>query len=53
MLESSKFLRIPAQILTSTCYRQAITVEKEIPLEVDAGYLTVTDPNPIDEESYK
>ena len=33
--------------------RQAIVVEKEIPLEVDAGFLTVTDPNPIDEDSYK
>ncbi|EKM59111.1 uncharacterized protein PHACADRAFT_249336 [Phanerochaete carnosa HHB-10118-sp] len=33
--------------------QQAITVEKEIPLEVDAGFLTVTDTNPIDEESYK
>lgn len=33
--------------------QQAVTVEKEIPFEVDAGFLTVTDPNPIDEESYK
>ena len=33
--------------------RQAIVVEKDIPLEVDAGFLTVTDPNPIDEDSYK
>ena len=32
--------------------RKAITVEKEIPLEVDVGYLTVTDLNPIDQESY-
>jgi regulator of ribosome biosynthesis len=32
--------------------RKAITVEKDIPLEVDAGFLTVTDPNPIDAESY-
>ncbi|KAH7887347.1 ribosome biogenesis regulatory protein-domain-containing protein [Phlebopus sp. FC_14] len=31
---------------------QSITVEKESPLDVDAGFLTVTDPNPIDEESY-
>ena len=28
-------------------------VEKETPLQVDAGLLTVTDPNPIDEESYR
>ena len=34
-------------------YRQAITVEKEIPLEVDAGLLTVTDLNPVDKESYE
>ncbi|KAF9462073.1 RRS1-domain-containing protein [Collybia nuda] len=31
---------------------QSITVEKETPLEVDAGFLTVTDLNPIDEDSY-
>jgi regulator of ribosome biosynthesis len=30
-----------------------VTVEKDIALEVDAGYLTVTDPNPIDPEAYK
>ncbi|KAJ8481336.1 hypothetical protein ONZ45_g15343 [Pleurotus djamor] len=29
------------------------SVEKETPLEVDPGFLTVTDLNPIDEESYK
>ncbi|KAF8918282.1 RRS1-domain-containing protein [Mucidula mucida] len=32
---------------------QPIEVEKETPLQVDAGYLAVTDPNPIDEENYK
>ena len=31
---------------------QSITVEKEIPLDVDTGFLTVTDLNPVDEESY-
>ncbi|KAF9057881.1 ribosome biogenesis regulatory protein-domain-containing protein [Panaeolus papilionaceus] len=31
---------------------QSVTVEKETPLEVDAGLLMVTDLNPIDEESY-
>ncbi|RDB19864.1 Ribosome biogenesis regulatory [Hypsizygus marmoreus] len=31
---------------------QSVTVQKETPLEVDAGFLTVTDLNPIDEESY-
>lgn len=28
-------------------------VETENPLDVDTGYLTVTDPNPIDTESYE
>ena len=28
-------------------------MEKEIPLEVDAGLLAVTDLNPIDAESYR
>ncbi|KAF9006650.1 ribosome biogenesis regulatory protein-domain-containing protein [Cyathus striatus] len=32
---------------------KSVTVEKDIPLEVDAGLLTVTDINPIDEESYQ
>ncbi|KAG6891689.1 hypothetical protein C0992_010092 [Termitomyces sp. T32_za158] len=30
----------------------SVTVEKETPLEVDSAFLTVTDLNPIDEESY-
>ncbi|KAL1732548.1 ribosome biogenesis regulatory protein-domain-containing protein [Schizophyllum commune] len=30
----------------------SVNVEKEVPLEVDAGLLTVTDLNPIDEEAY-
>ncbi|KAH8830274.1 ribosome biogenesis regulatory protein-domain-containing protein [Flagelloscypha sp. PMI_526] len=32
---------------------QSITVEKETPIVVDAGFLTATDLNPIDEETYK
>ncbi|KAI3616661.1 hypothetical protein WG66_011438 [Moniliophthora roreri] len=31
---------------------QSVTVEKETPFDVDVGFLTVTDPNPIDEETY-
>ncbi|EGO27723.1 hypothetical protein SERLADRAFT_383119, partial [Serpula lacrymans var. lacrymans S7.9] len=31
---------------------QSIDVEKETPLDVDTGFLTVTDLNPIDEDSY-
>ncbi len=33
--------------------RKAVTVEKDIPLEIDAGFLTVTDLNPVDKESYE
>ncbi|KAI0638437.1 ribosome biogenesis regulatory protein-domain-containing protein [Trametes polyzona] len=33
--------------------KKSVTVEKEIPLEVDAGFLTVTDLNPVDQESYE
>ncbi|TFY72325.1 hypothetical protein EVG20_g663 [Dentipellis fragilis] len=32
---------------------KSVTVEKDIPLEVDTGFLTVTDLNPIDKESYE
>ncbi|TFK94225.1 RRS1-domain-containing protein [Polyporus arcularius HHB13444] len=32
--------------------QKAVTVEKDIPLEIDAGFLTVTDLNPVDKESY-
>ncbi|KAL4076365.1 hypothetical protein J3A83DRAFT_2190666 [Scleroderma citrinum] len=31
---------------------QSIPVEKEIPLDIDVGFLTVTDLNPVDDESY-
>ncbi|KAH9938030.1 ribosome biogenesis regulatory protein-domain-containing protein [Fomitopsis serialis] len=42
-----------SDILAAQAAKQkAVTVEKEIPLEVDAGFLTVTDLNPIDTESY-
>ena len=34
-------------------FSQSVTVEKDTPLDVDAGFLTVTDSNPIDEDSYK
>ena len=32
---------------------QAISVEKDTPLEIDPGFLLVTDSNPIQEEAYK
>ncbi|KAN0135904.1 Ribosome biogenesis regulatory protein (RRS1) domain containing protein [Lactarius tabidus] len=42
-----------SDILTSQVSKQKSTnVEKDVPLDVDAGFLTVTDSNPIDKESY-
>ncbi|KAN0135911.1 Ribosome biogenesis regulatory protein (RRS1) domain containing protein [Lactarius tabidus] len=42
-----------SDILASQVSKQKSTiVEKDVPLDVDAGFLTVTDPNPIDKESY-
>ncbi|KAI0060850.1 RRS1-domain-containing protein [Artomyces pyxidatus] len=32
---------------------KSVLVEKDIPLEIDTGFLTVTDLNPIDNESYE
>lgn len=37
---------------SSPIYRQATAVDKEVPLDVDTGLLTVTDLNPIDAETY-
>ncbi|EPQ59177.1 RRS1-domain-containing protein [Gloeophyllum trabeum ATCC 11539] len=43
-----------SEILASHEARQKLNVvEKEIPLVIDAGYLTVTDLNPVDKESYE
>jgi hypothetical protein len=40
--------------IAETCLPQKIyLVEKDVPLDVDAGFLTITDPNPIDKESYE
>ncbi|KAF7338010.1 Ribosome biogenesis regulatory protein [Mycena venus] len=39
-------------IASNAAKYQSITVEKETPLDVDAGLLIVTDLNPIDDESY-
>ncbi|KAI0050029.1 RRS1-domain-containing protein [Auriscalpium vulgare] len=33
--------------------QKSIQVEKDIPLDIDVGFLTVTDLNPIDKESYE
>ncbi|KAF8155538.1 hypothetical protein B0H34DRAFT_713698 [Crassisporium funariophilum] len=38
-------------LLTLFC-SQSVDVEKETPLEIDAGLLAATDLNPINEESY-
>ena len=35
------------------CGSKSILVEKDLPVDVDAGFLTVTDPNVIDKESYE
>jgi regulator of ribosome biosynthesis len=42
-----------AQSLLTAFPSQSVTVEKETPLDVDTGFLTVTDLTPIDEDSYK
>lgn len=34
-------------------FRPSIVVEKEIPLDIDSGLLTVTDLNPLDFAAYK
>jgi hypothetical protein len=33
--------------------RQSNIPEKDVPFDIDAGLLTVTDPNPIDVEAYE
>jgi hypothetical protein len=38
--------------LTNPLSSHSAAVEKDIPLEVDAGLLAVTDTNPMDEEAY-
>jgi hypothetical protein len=40
-------------LLKGVCCRQSLIVEKDIPPDVDAGFLTVTDTNTIDKESYE
>lgn len=43
-----KWLQVPKYALC----RSKIEVDKNIPVEIDAGLLAVTDPNPIDDEEY-
>lgn len=54
LTEDFFFLYVPLTLLILSYFftSQAVTVEKDIPLEVDAGYLTVTDLNPTDPELY-
>lgn len=40
-------------LAAQTAKFQSVAVEKDTPLDVDAGFLTVTDLNPIDEDSYR
>ncbi|KDQ08876.1 hypothetical protein BOTBODRAFT_117992 [Botryobasidium botryosum FD-172 SS1] len=44
---------VSAIIDASTSKYKSVEVEKDIPVEIDAGLLTVTDINPIDEDLYK
>ena len=38
--------------LKGICGRKSVLVDKDIPPDVDTGFLTVTDTNPLDKESY-
>lgn len=55
--ESSKRqVELPVRILTLNLKlpcRKAVTVEKDIPIQIDIGLLTALDTNPIDAEAYK
>ncbi len=54
MLQNSKqYFSISKYLSNLFCNSQSVTVEKETPFQVDPGLLLITDPNPIDEESYK
>lgn len=53
MKHRSKLLLYISWPTLKTNFRKSVTVEKDIPLEVDAGFLTVTDLNPVDAETYK
>ncbi len=50
-----RFLCHPSDLpwLKGVCGRKSVLVEKDIPPDVDAGFLTVTDTNPLDKESYE
>jgi hypothetical protein len=54
-LKTVRFLCYPTDLplLKGDYGRKSILVEKDIPPEVDAGFLTVTDINPLDKESYE
>jgi hypothetical protein len=53
MLQNSTVFSLLERPSLITSHSQSVTVEKETPLDVDAGFLTVTDLTPIDEDSYK
>jgi regulator of ribosome biosynthesis len=54
-LKTVRFRYYPSYspLLKDVCGRKSILVEKDIPPDVDAGFLTVTDTNPLDKESYE
>ena len=52
-LQNSRILILFAlPFLKVSLCRKSILVERDIPLDVDAGFLTVTDTNQLDKESY-
>jgi hypothetical protein len=54
--QNSKILTNTLSNLTSlkgVCCRKSVLVERDIPLDIDAGFLTVTDTNAVDKESYE
>ena len=50
---SSLFLETDLISIFLSNLSQAISVEKDTPLEIDPGFLLVTDSNSIQEEAYK
>src|SRR6267154_3983244 len=52
MLQNSTKLPVRLTFTHQFC-SQSVTVEKETPLDVDTGFLTVIDLTPVDEDSYK
>jgi hypothetical protein len=54
-LQNSEFIFLVyhRRLIKCSCVSKSILVEKELSLDVDAAFLTVTDPNTTDKESYE